>query len=207
MHLTPFALLVLAATPSFGFFINPGHRRGAAPATAAKAPAPAPKPLIPAPLDAPPKLQPRAPQASKRMGQRRRSKKSDILVKKDYSSFLCPGGAVACPVPAEGFPATPEGVALPEYATKLDEQLASLGDWFKVGFECLELDSELNQCGGCLALGQGQDCSTIANTRATGCEKGVCAVYSCMPGYTVSADKKECVRSSDVGQAVFQQRR
>lgn len=52
-----------------------------------------------------------------------------------------------------------------------------------------------------------QDCSTIANTRATGCEKGVCTVFSCMPGYTVSGDKRECVRASDAGQAVFQQRR
>jgi hypothetical protein len=33
--------------------------------------------------------------------------------------------------------------------------LNSLADWFKIGFECIELDTELNSCGGCLALGQG----------------------------------------------------
>lgn len=98
-------------------------------------------------IEAPSKLQPRAPQASKRMGQRRRQQKKDVLKKKDYSSFLCPGGAVACPVSVDEI--TEESTLV------LQSGLNSLADWFRVGFECIELDTELNQCGGCLALGTG----------------------------------------------------
>lgn len=102
-----------------------------------------------APLDAPSKLQPRAPQPSRRMGQRR-SKKPEPMKQKDYSSFLCPGGSVACPVP----PASLEEIT-PESTAALGSSLNSLADWFKIGFECIELATELNSCGGCLALGAG----------------------------------------------------
>lgn len=101
-------------------------------------------------LEAPTKLQPRQATPSKRMGQRRRNVKRDTAPKKkDYSSFLCPGGAVACPVVDD-----PEGITS-ESAATLEASLTALADWFRVGFECIELDSELNQCGGCLALGKG----------------------------------------------------
>lgn len=98
-------------------------------------------------LEAPSKLQPRAPQASKRMGQRRRRANAPPA-KKDYTSFLCPAPAVACPIADLGG-VTPESVA------SLESELEALSDWFRVGFECIELDTELNQCGGCLALGKG----------------------------------------------------
>ncbi|ORY34836.1 hypothetical protein BCR39DRAFT_133020 [Naematelia encephala] len=137
------------------------------------------------PLDAPSKLQPRAPTPSRRMGQVKRAKKAEPIKKKDYSSFLCPGGSVACPIPAHESSQSPEA---------LSTSLNSLADWFKIGFECIELDSELNSCGGCLALGSGQDCSSIANARATGCESGSCAVYSCFDGYVVSPDRSTCVK-------------
>lgn len=121
----------------------------AAPALSTPLPDDAPAPA-PALNDAPTKLQPRqASQPSRRMGQRR-SKKSEPLKQKDYSSFLCPGGSVACPVP----PASFEEIT-PESAATLGGSLNSLADWFKIGFECIELATELNSCGGCLALGQG----------------------------------------------------
>jgi len=126
------------------------------------------------------------------MGQRR-SKKAEPLKKKDYSSFLCPGGSVACPIP----PPSLEDIT-PASAAALDGSLNSLADWFKVGFECIELESELNSCGGCLALGSGQDCSTIPNARGTGCEVGSCQVYSCFDGYVVSPDRKSCVKKGTV---------
>ena len=116
-------------------------------ASATPIPDPAPAALAaPGQVAPPTKLQARAPQPSRRMGQRR-SKKSEPLKKKDYSSFLCPGGSVACPIVFDAI--TEESV------TKLDGSLNSLADWFKVGFECMELDTELNSCGGCLALGAG----------------------------------------------------
>lgn len=101
--------------------------------------APLPKPPTPV---GPVKRQP-----TRRMGARK-LKKAEPLKKKDYSSFLCPGGSVACPV-YTGEEITTESVE------KLDGSLSTLADWFKVGFECMELDSELNSCGGCLALGAG----------------------------------------------------
>lgn len=87
-------------------------------------------------------------QASVRMG-KRMAKKPEPLQKQDYSSFLCPASAVACPVVEPGMSVTSESIA------KLSEGLNSLADWFTVGFECVDLATELNQCGGCLALGEG----------------------------------------------------
>jgi hypothetical protein len=101
------------------------------------------------PADAPSKLQPRQPQVSRRMGQRR-SKVKEMPKKKDYSQFLCPGGSVACPIP----PSSLSDIT-PASIETLTESLTSLGDWFKVGFECIEMETELNSCGGCLALGSG----------------------------------------------------
>ena len=132
------------------------------------------------------KVAPRQAQPTRRMGQRK-VKKAEPLKKKDYSSFLCPGGSVACPV-YNGDDVTPESV------DALEKSLSSLADWFKMGFECVELETELNSCGGCLAMGKGQDCSTIANARATGCESSSCIVYSCYDGYVVSPDRSTCVK-------------
>ncbi|CAK9780985.1 hypothetical protein CC85DRAFT_284606 [Cutaneotrichosporon oleaginosum] len=140
-------------------------------------------------LETPSKLQPRAPQASRRMGQRRRRAHAPPA-KKDYSTFLCPAAAVACPV-------ADLDTITPESAAALEGELASLADWFRVGFECIEPETELNQCGGCLALGKGQDCATIANARATACDAGACKVLSCKDGYVVSPEGKLCVRPDD----------
>jgi hypothetical protein len=93
-----------------------------------------------------PKIAPR--QATARMG-RRKVKKAEPLQKKDYSAFLCPESAIACPVVPMDGEITAESIAA------LDAGLNTLADWFTVGFECVELASELNQCGGCLALGAG----------------------------------------------------
>ncbi|WVQ97100.1 hypothetical protein IAU59_004210 [Kwoniella sp. CBS 9459] len=150
--------------------------------------------LAAAAADAPTKLQPRAPQPSRRMGAQKRAKRTaEPVAKKDYSSFLCPGGSVACPIT----PPSLEQIT-PESAAKLESSLKSLADWFKVGFECVELDTELNSCGGCLALGAGQDCSLISNARATGCEAGSCQVYSCFDGYVVSPDRQTCVKKGTI---------
>jgi hypothetical protein len=83
------------------------------------------------------------------MGQRK-AKKAEPLQKKDYSSFLCPSSAIACPVS----PVPIEDVNA-ESAGALEASLNTLADWFKAGFECVELATELNQCGGCLSLAQG----------------------------------------------------
>lgn len=93
---------------------------------------------------------------SSRYGRKKRSKVEKKAEKKDYSSFLCPGGSVACPahvaVKAGSAKGVVERMMTPD---ELSRQLNSLADWFKIGFECMELDNELNSCGGCVTLGSG----------------------------------------------------
>jgi len=71
----------------------------------------------------------------------RRSKDQTVIKahRKDYSSFLCPDQSAACPVKT--------GIK--------EEQLSTLADWFKIGFECLEVKQEQKSCGGCATLGAG----------------------------------------------------
>jgi hypothetical protein len=93
---------------------------------------------------------------SSRYGRKKRAKVEKKQEKKDYSSFLCPGGSVACPAHVAVKSGSAKGVVermmTPD---ELSRQLNSLADWFKIGFECMELDNELNSCGGCVTLGSG----------------------------------------------------
>lgn len=95
--------------------------------------------------------------------------------KKDYSAFLCPGaeslalaaptgtntvasGAEplsvlkACPAPGTGIAGDlVEGMS-PE---ELSRQMNGLADWFRVGFECVDFQVDVKNCGGCAAFGTG----------------------------------------------------
>lgn len=66
----------------------------------------------------------------------------------------------------------------------------------------------VSSTAGCSILGMQltvrQDCSTIANTRATACRNGSCAVLSCKDGYVVSPDLKLCVRPEELDRLVVQ---
>jgi hypothetical protein len=87
-----------------------------------------------------------APQPSRRMGKKKRSAKTRRTKgRNDYSQFLCPNKADACPVAAPG-----ETLAAVKRA-----ELKVLADWFKAGFDCIDTQSELVSCGGCTSLGQG----------------------------------------------------
>ncbi|KAF8872139.1 hypothetical protein CPB84DRAFT_1818103 [Gymnopilus junonius] len=77
---------------------------------------------------------------------------------------LCPAGLDACPV---------SGLT---------------GD-----YECLDTSSELESCGGCTTLGQGQDCTAIKDAWNVGCDRGSCVVYTCAGGFKLSPDAKSCV--------------
>jgi hypothetical protein len=93
---------------------------------------------------------------SSRYGLKKRAKVEKKQEKKDYSSFLCPGGSVACPAPVTVKSGSAKGVVERVLSPdELSRQLNSLADWFKVGFECMEFDNELNSCGGCVTLGSG----------------------------------------------------
>ncbi|KAE9411126.1 hypothetical protein BT96DRAFT_249514 [Gymnopus androsaceus JB14] len=61
-------------------------------------------------------------------------------------------------------------------------------------YECLDTSAELESCGGCTSIGQGQDCTAIKGAWNVGCEVGSCKVYSCAAGYMMSADSTSCVQ-------------
>lgn len=72
------------------------------------------------------------------------------------SSIYCPNDMTACTVP------TASGV------------------W---AWECLDTQTELESCGGCLSTGAGKDCTSIAHAVSVGCEEGACVVHSCKTGF------------------------
>jgi hypothetical protein len=85
--------------------------------------------------------------SSKAAGKRKphEQKQAGLVSRKDFSSFLCPDGATACPVPAPGS----------DRSTATESDLHQITTWLASGFECIPTDEELNSCGGCLSLGQG----------------------------------------------------
>ncbi|QRV74752.1 hypothetical protein RhiJN_02767 [Ceratobasidium sp. AG-Ba] len=58
--------------------------------------------------------------------------------------------------------------------------------------ECINTYSELTSCGGCTSIGQGQDCTKIANVHVSTCLGGTCQVMSCKHGYKPDAANKAC---------------
>jgi hypothetical protein len=58
--------------------------------------------------------------------------------------------------------------------------------------ECIDTSSELESCGGCTSIGQGQDCTAIEGAWNVGCNRGKCEVLSCADGYTLSASGQSC---------------
>ncbi|KAJ7357379.1 protein priA [Mycena albidolilacea] len=81
------------------------------------------------------------------------------------SAPLCPTGLDACPIP---------GLSANDY-------------------ECIDTAAELESCGGCLSLGQGQDCTAITGAWNVGCEQGRCAVYTCTFGFKRAPDGQSCI--------------
>ncbi|KAJ6598195.1 hypothetical protein DFH09DRAFT_1131219 [Mycena vulgaris] len=64
----------------------------------------------------------------------------------------------------------------------------------KLDFECVSLDLDLDNCGGCVSTGEGIACGDYPGVRGAACVSGTCDVYSCHPGYTLA--QGECVRRS-----------
>jgi len=83
---------------------------------------------------------------------------------KSRSLSLCPTGTDACPV----------------------------GGLTGGDYECIDTTVELESCGGCASIGEGQDCSAIPGAWNVGCEQGRCAVYTCAAGFRRTANGKSC---------------
>jgi len=52
-------------------------------------------------------------------------------------------------------------------------------------FECVDVHSNLEKCGGCVTDGVGQDCTLIAGALDVECMVGACVVSSCAPGFSL----------------------
>lgn len=83
------------------------------------------------------------------------------------SHDFCPGNLSACPV----------------------SRVEGTGSW-----ECVDIQAELQSCGGCVANGEGQDCTLIPGASGVGCQNGACVVLSCAESYRLNASG-ECVIS------------
>ncbi|GAA5848610.1 hypothetical protein JCM8547_004573 [Rhodosporidiobolus lusitaniae] len=86
--------------------------------------------------------------------------KRDDLSSSERRSFLCPGDQVACPLTGTG----------------------------TLGYECIDLNNNIEQCGGCAAFG-GTDCSSIEGADAVLCHNGSCKVLACGAGYSYHVRK------------------
>jgi len=61
-------------------------------------------------------------------------------------------------------------------------------DGLNVAWECIDVHSNLERCGGCVIDGVGQDCTTIPGALDVECLVGACAISSCFPGYILQDD-------------------
>ncbi|ORY90684.1 hypothetical protein BCR35DRAFT_349630 [Leucosporidium creatinivorum] len=68
----------------------------------------------------------------------------------------------------------------------------AVGNSLSDGFECIDSQNNLEQCGGCVTNGEGEDCTMIHGVEAVECQQGRCIVLSCVPGLVVSADSAAC---------------
>jgi len=64
----------------------------------------------------------------------------------------------------------------------------------RLGFECVDISSNLEQCGGCASTG-GVDCTTLPGVEAVGCVSGRCEIWSCDSSSIWDALTASCVPS------------
>lgn len=59
-------------------------------------------------------------------------------------------------------------------------------------YECVDTLVDLDNCGGCATLGEGQNCNNIPGVWNVGCEQSACIIYTCEDGYILSQDGNSC---------------
>ncbi|KAI0724529.1 hypothetical protein C8T65DRAFT_5528 [Cerioporus squamosus] len=78
------------------------------------------------------------------------------------------------------------------------------GRGYLKAYECVEVQKDLESCGGCVAndspFGEktangGRDCSAIPYVDSVTCQRGSCVIERCTSGYAVSTDGQRCVQS------------
>ncbi|GAA5998877.1 uncharacterized protein JCM10292_005766 [Rhodotorula paludigena] len=88
-----------------------------------------------------------------------------------HKRALCPAGHAACSV---------------------DNKDAAPSKRDAFAFECVDVSSNLEQCGAC-ALDGGVDCTALPGVAAVGCQAGVCEIWSCETGFEYNAVDAACV--------------
>ncbi|KAL8279943.1 hypothetical protein RQP46_007793 [Phenoliferia psychrophenolica] len=103
-------------------------------------------------------------------GSRKKAKR--FIINGDSSDALeCPAGFTAC----------------------------AFGTGLSQGFECIDAENDLEQCGGCVspdaAPGQavGEDCTTIPGVEGVSCSSGACVIETCAPGFIVASNGASCI--------------
>ncbi|KAL1405703.1 hypothetical protein Q8F55_007373 [Vanrija albida] len=74
---------------------------------------------------------------------------------------------------------------------------------FNGRFECVDITSNIESCGGCVGEGAGQDCTAIEGASDVSCVQSKCVVSSCQRGWELSADGR-CTPSTNASK--FQQK-
>ncbi|CAE6481401.1 unnamed protein product [Rhizoctonia solani] len=87
---------------------------------------------------------------------------------------------------------TKQGCCTPRHENPPEPSCKGGYSWSKGS--CADTYEDLNNCGGCTSLKEGQDCGAIAHSWNVGCEAGACKIYNCAPGYEVSFDGKTCIK-------------
>lgn len=156
-----------------------------------------------------------APSMARRGLQKRKSNEPTSYIpgnKKDFSAFLCPSATIspsssstqssalaasprkACPLPGVGVAGDlVQGLTGDTLALQLDD----VADWFRIGFQCVDFQTDLKNCGGCSSFYKGSDCTAIPHTARGTCVQGTCQVLACSPGHVMSPDKDACIPRGD----------
>jgi hypothetical protein len=122
-------------------------------------------------------------------------------------AFMCQPGLVLCP----GLPvpscqqSCPSGVtrrSAPQILVEADARCPTgwevcSGLTSATAFECINTQTTLDSCGGCLFPYEGKnatgaDCSAIHGVDHVSCRNGACFVESCTAGMAVSEDHQSC---------------
>ncbi|GAA5901808.1 hypothetical protein JCM6882_008679 [Rhodosporidiobolus microsporus] len=59
------------------------------------------------------------------------------------------------------------------------------------GFECIDVTSNLEQCGACASAG-GVDCTALPGVESVGCVAGTCEIWACAEGFSWDQASQSC---------------
>ncbi|KAG8998025.1 hypothetical protein FRB94_007260 [Tulasnella sp. JGI-2019a] len=111
-----------------------------------------------------------------------------------------PPGSATCPATQSGMPPSPSHInkrsKMPVPCAKGQKrcfQYVGMG-----GFECVDIDNDPYNCGGCVGVGlseqdeDGQDCTAIPGVSVVKCLKRNCVIVSRMRGFHKAKDGESC---------------